>query len=56
MDIDAFNVGFEHAMEKITAENKAFLYLVILIDEFYNVICTNLLVPHITLPTRITCE
>ena len=68
MDIDEFNILFEHVMETITAENKEIFLLgdfnVDLlqidddnkIDEFYNVICTNLLVPHFTLPTRITGE
>ena len=67
LNIDEFNILFEHAMETITAENKEILLLgdfnVDLvkidddkIDEFYNVICTNLLVPHITLATRITGE
>ena len=62
MDIDEFNILFEHAMETITAENKEVALLgdfnVDLltiddnkIDEFYNIICTNLLVPHITLIT-----
>ena len=69
MDIDDFNAMFEKVLEKVSAENKE-LYLLgdfnidLLkieeedkgnkIDEFYNVLCTNFLVPHITLPTRIT--
>ena len=55
-------------METITAENKELFllghfYVDLLkicddnkIDEFYNVICTNLLVPHLNLPTRKTGE
>ena len=66
MDIDEFNVLFEQTMEKISAENKEIYLLgdfnIDLLkiedqnknDEFYNIICTNFLVPHITLPTRIT--
>ena len=67
MDIDEFNILFEHAMETITAENKEFFLLgdfnvdLLKIDdnkieEFYNVTYTNLLVQHITLPTRIKGE
>ena len=68
MDIDEFNVLFEQAMEKISAENKE-IYLLgdfnidLLkidnenkIDELYNIISTNFLVPHVTLPTRITSK
>ena len=57
---------FENTMEKLSFENKE-LYLLgdynidLLktdnddnIDEYYNIISSNFLVPHITLPTRIT--
>ena len=69
MDIDEFNILFEEAMEKITGENKE-IYLLgdfnldLLkmddddkgkkVDEYFNILCKNFLVPHITLPTRIT--
>ena len=66
MDIDEFNILFECLMEKISKENKE-LYLIgdfnldLLkiddeneIEDFYNIISSNLLVPHITIPTRIT--
>ena len=55
MDIDEFNILFEHALETITAFNVDLLKIDDnnKIDEFYNIICTNLLVPHITLPTKI---
>ena len=68
MDIDEFNIFFERGMETITADNKEMFLLgdfnVDLlkidddnkIDEFYNVICTNHLVLHITLHTRKTGE
>ena len=58
MDIDEFIVFFEQIMEKISAENKE-IYLLgdfnidllkiddeSKIDEFYNAICMNFLVPH----------
>ena len=66
MDIDEFNSLFEILMEKLSNENKE-IYLIgdfnldLLkiddenkIEEFYNIISSNLLVPHITIPTRIT--
>ena len=69
MDITEFNDLFEDAMEKITSENKE-IYLLgdfnldLLkledndagkqVDEYLNILCKNFLVPHITLPTRIT--
>ncbi len=66
MDIDEFNFLFECLMEKISKENKE-IYLIgdfnldlLKIDDeneiehFYNIISSNLLVPHITIPTRIT--
>ena len=68
MDIDEFNALFEQTMDKISSENKD-IYLLgdfninLLkidednkIDEFYNVICSNFLVPHIIHPTRITSD
>jgi len=66
MDIDEFNSLFETVMDKISTENKEFylrgdfdLNLLQIddenkIDDFYNIISSNLLVPHITIPTRIT--
>ena len=66
MDIDEFNFLFECLMQKISKENKE-IYLIgdfnldlLKIDDeneiehFYNIISSNLLVPHITIPTRIT--
>ena len=66
LDINEFNTLFENTMEKFSFENKE-LYLLgdfnidllktdddANIDEFYNIISSNFLVPHITLPTRIT--
>ena len=66
MDINEFNTWFENTMEKLSFENKE-LYLLgdynidllktdddYNIDEYYNIITSNFLVPRITLPTRIT--
>ena len=66
MDIDEFNFLCEYLMEKFSKENKE-IYLIgdfdldlLKIDDkneiehFYNIISSNLLVPHITIPTRIT--
>ena len=66
LDINEFNTLFENTMEKFSFVNKE-LYLLgdfnidllktdddANIDEFYNIISSNFLVPHITLPTRIT--
>ena len=63
MDINEFNTLFENTMEKFSFVNKE-LYLLgdfnidllktdANIDEFYNIISSNFLVPQ-TLPTRIT--
>ena len=66
MDIDDFNSLFETTIEKISSENKDFYLLGDFnldllkieeenkIEDFYNIISANLLVPHITIPTRIT--
>ena len=66
MDIDDFNSIFETAIEKISNENKEFYLLgdfnldLLKIDDdtkiedFYNIISSNLLAPHITIPTRVT--
>ena len=66
MDIDEFNSLFEKSMDKISYENKEFYLLgdfnldLLQIDDesriedFYNIISSNFLVPHITIPTRIT--
>ena len=64
MDINEFNTLFENTLEKVSFENKE-LYLlgdhnIDLLktddddnsDEYYNIISSNFLVPHITLPTR----
>ena len=66
MDIDDFNSLFEKVMVKISNENKN-IYLIgdfnldllqieeeSKIEDFYNLISSNLLIPHITIPTRIT--
>ena len=67
MDIDEFNMNFfDPIMEKISNENKE-VFLVgdfnidlmkveedNCINDFYNIITSNLFVPHITIPTRIT--
>ena len=65
LDINEFNTLFEKTMEKLSFENKE-LYLLdnnidLLktddadnIDEYYNIISSNFLVHHITLPIRIT--
>ena len=66
LDINEFNTLFENTMEKFSFANKK-LYLLgdfnidllktdddANIDEYYNIISSNFLVPHITLPTRIT--
>ena len=66
MDIDDFNSLFEKVMDKISNENKN-IYLIgdfnldllqieeeSKIEDFYNLISSNLLIPHITIPTRIT--
>lgn len=67
MDIDDFNTNyFEQTLDKISAENKDVFLLgdwnIDLmktnedknINEFYDIITSNLMVPHIILPTRIT--
>ena len=66
MDIDEFNSLFEDVMDRISYENKEFYLLGDFnldllkiddeskIDDFYNIISSNFLVPHITIPTRIT--
>ena len=66
MDIDEFNALFEKAIEKVSSKNKEVYILGDFnidllkvddqskIDDFYNILCTHFLVPHITLPTRIT--
>ena len=68
LEIDEFNVLFEQAMKKISAENKEICLLgdftiVLLkinaenkIDEYYNIMSTNYLMLHLTLHTRITSE
>ena len=66
MEIDEFNTLFEQTLDKLSDCNKE-IYLLgdfdidLLkvdddnkIDEFYNLISSNFLIPHITLPTRIT--
>ena len=67
MDINEFNMNFfDPIMEKISSENKEVFLLGDFnidlmkveeenhINDFFNIITTNLFVPHITLPTRIT--
>ena len=66
MDIDEYNSLFEKVMDKISYENKEFYLLGDFnldllqmdddskIDDFYNIISSNFLVPHITIPTRVT--
>ena len=66
LDINEFNTLFENTMEKFSFVNKELYFLGDFnidllktdddanIDEFYNIISSNFLVPHITLPTRIT--
>ena len=67
MDIDDFNgIFFEPIMGKMSNENKEVIIMGDFnidlmkieddnhINEFYNIIRTNIFVPHITLPTRIT--
>ena len=66
MDINEFNTLFENTMEKFSFVNKELYFLRDFnidllktdddanIGEFYNIISSNFLVPHITLPTRIT--
>ena len=66
MDIDEFNILFECLMERFSKENKE-IYLIgdfnldLLkiddeneIEDFYNIISSNLLESHITIPTGIT--
>ena len=67
LDINEFNTLFENTLEKLSFENKE-LYLlgdynidllqtdvdVNIDDYYYNIISSNFLMPHITLPTRIT--
>ena len=68
LDIDEFNTLFCQVLDKISRENKE-VYLLgdfnidLLkvqqdshIDDYYNLLCSNFLVPHITLPTRITSK
>ena len=67
LDIDYFNKNlFEQFMDKLASENKE-IYLMgdfnidllkletnVSINDYYNILTTNLFVPRITLPNRIT--
>ena len=69
MCIDEFNSLFEPLLEKLSKENKQLYFLgdfnidLLKIDDpsdggkiedFYNLLCSHFLVPHINIPTRIT--
>ena len=66
LEIDEFNTLFNKVLDKISRENKDVFLLGDFnidllkvqddnnIDDYYNILCSNFLIPHITLPTRIT--
>ena len=67
LEINEFNTLFENTLVKLSFENKE-LYLLgdynidllqtdvdVNIDEYYNIISSKFIVPHITLPTLWAC-